>query len=64
MGGAKDAQCRGDIGARANGCVLETAHEAGVNVLGHPGKGGRCHVRKSGEEAIGSDDALEVVMPY
>jgi hypothetical protein len=40
LGGAKDAQCRGNIGTRANGRVLETAYEAWVDVLGHPGKGG------------------------
>jgi hypothetical protein len=40
LGGAEDAQRRGDIGTRANGRVLETAQEIGVDVLGHPGEGG------------------------
>jgi hypothetical protein len=40
LGGAKDAQRRGNIGTRANGRVLETAQKAGVDVLGHPGEGG------------------------
>jgi hypothetical protein len=39
LGGAEDAQRRGNIGGRAYDRVLETAHEAGVDVLGHPGKG-------------------------
>jgi hypothetical protein len=51
LGGTKHAQRRGDIGARANCCVLETCHEARVDVLRHPGKWGGCHVRKAGEEA-------------
>jgi hypothetical protein len=37
--GAKNAQRRGNMGTRANGRVLETAREAGVDVLGHPVKG-------------------------
>jgi hypothetical protein len=40
LGGAKDAHRRGNIGARANGSVLESASEAGVDVLGHHCKGG------------------------
>jgi hypothetical protein len=36
LGGAEDAQRRGDIGTRADGRVLE----AGVDVLGHPGERG------------------------
>jgi hypothetical protein len=32
----EDAQRRGDIGARANGRVLETAQEAWVNILATP----------------------------
>jgi hypothetical protein len=51
LGGAKDAQRRGNIGARADGRVLETAHETWVDVLGHPGKGGGGHVCEAGDEA-------------
>jgi hypothetical protein len=40
LGRANDAQRRGNIVTRANGRVLETAHDTGVDVLGHPGKGG------------------------
>jgi hypothetical protein len=40
LGGAEDAQRRGDIGTRAYGRVLETAKEARVDVLGYPGEGG------------------------
>jgi hypothetical protein len=51
LGGAEDAQRRGDIGARVDGRVLETAQEAWVDVLGHAGEMGRGHVREAGEEA-------------
>jgi hypothetical protein len=62
---AKDAQRRGNIGARADGRVLETAKEAGVDVLVHPGTGGGSHVPEAGEEAgVHRDDGLESVMPY
>jgi hypothetical protein len=46
--------------------VLETAEEAWVDVLGHPGKGGEVmcarQARKPG--SMGRDDGLESVMPY
>jgi hypothetical protein len=42
---AKNAQRRENIGAREDGRVLETAQEAVVDVLGHPGKGGGACVR-------------------
>jgi hypothetical protein len=68
LGGAKDAQRRGNIGARADGRVLEAAHEDGVDVLGHPGKGGGSHVSEAGEEAgvhwEGRWLKVESVMPY
>jgi hypothetical protein len=64
--GAKDAQRRGNIGARVYGRVLEIAQEAGVDVFGHPRKGGEAMcarpARKPG--CIGGDDGLETVMPY
>jgi hypothetical protein len=50
LGGAEDAQRRGNIGTRAYGRVLEVAQCNGVDVLGHSGKGGRSHVREFGEE--------------
>jgi hypothetical protein len=50
-GGAEDAQRRGNIGARANGRVLEIAQETGVDVLRHAGERGRVHVSEAGEEA-------------
>jgi hypothetical protein len=60
MGGAEDAQRRGDIGTRADGRVLETAHEAWVDVLGHSGDRGEVMcarpARKPG--SIGRDDGL------
>jgi hypothetical protein len=51
LGGANDAQRRGNIGARAYGRVLDIAEEARVDVLGHPGEGGTIHVGEAGEEA-------------
>jgi hypothetical protein len=51
LGGAENAQRRGEIGTRAYGRVLETAHETRVDVLGHAGEGWRRHVLESGEEA-------------
>jgi hypothetical protein len=51
LGGAEDAQRRGDIGARADVRVLKTTQETRVDVLGHPGEGWRRHVREAGEEA-------------
>jgi hypothetical protein len=65
-GGAKDTQRRGDIGARADGYVVETTHEAEVDFLSHSGKGGGAMcarpARKPG--GIGRDDGVEAVMPY
>jgi hypothetical protein len=46
LGGAKDAQGRGDIGACADGRVLEAAHEGRIDVLCHPDKGVGDHVRE------------------
>jgi hypothetical protein len=66
LGGANDAQRRSNIGTRANGRVLKTAREAGVDVFRHPGKGGEAMCarpeRKPG--SIGWDEGLQSVMPY
>jgi hypothetical protein len=68
LGGAKDAQRRGDIGTRANGRVVETAQEARVDVLSHPGKeeGGdaMCARPERKPGSIWRDDGLESIMLY
>jgi hypothetical protein len=48
LGGAKDAQLRGNIRTRTNGRVLKAAEEAGIDVLSHSGKGRGGHVCHAG----------------
>jgi hypothetical protein len=66
LGGAEDAKRRGDIETFAYGRVLETAHEAWVEMLGHPGEGGEFMCARSARKpgSIGMDDGLESAMPY
>jgi hypothetical protein len=42
LGKTHDTECCGDVWARANGSVLETAEEAGLDITGktHEGDGG------------------------
>jgi hypothetical protein len=48
---AKDAQGCGDLWARTNGCILEAAQEAGLDVLRDACEGWRVDARKAGNEA-------------
>jgi hypothetical protein len=66
LGGAEDAQRRGDIGTRLDGRALETAQKTWVDVLGHRGEGDdvmcASPARKPG--SIGRYDGLASVMAY
>jgi hypothetical protein len=48
MGGAKDAQLRGNIRTRTDGRVLKAAEEARIDVLRNSGKGRGGHVCHAG----------------
>jgi imidazolonepropionase-like amidohydrolase len=50
LSGAKDAQCCGDVWARADSRILEAAQEAGIDVLHHACEERRVEARKAGHE--------------
>jgi hypothetical protein len=66
VGGARSAQCRGNIGTRADCRVLKSTEKVGVDFLSHPGEGieAMCARPERKPGSIGRDEDLHVDMSY